>query len=58
MKGVEINRDIQKCRLFKCLGSLVTNRDDMMQEKGRIIADSKCYHEVGHLLAKRYINHF
>jgi hypothetical protein len=42
--------------MFKYLGSLVTNTDEVEAEiKERIIAGNKCYHALCHLLKKRYI---
>ena len=44
--------------IFEHLCSLVTNTDEVETEiKARIIADSKCFNALGHLLKKRYVMH-
>jgi hypothetical protein len=47
----------QKVEMFKYLGSLVINLNDIETEiKTRLTAGNKCYHALGHILKKRYIS--
>jgi hypothetical protein len=47
----------EKVEMFKCLGSLVTNLNDIEIEiKTRLTAGNKCYHALGHILKKRCIS--
>jgi hypothetical protein len=42
-----------KCRIFKYLGSLVTNLNEMeIKIKSRLAADNKSYHALGTILKK------
>jgi hypothetical protein len=55
----EINGEkYENVEMFKFVGSLTTNIKEAETEiKVRIIAGNKCYHALGHLLKKRYIQH-
>jgi len=55
----EINgQRYENVEIFKHLCSLVTNTDEVETEiKARIIAGSKCFNTLGHLLKKRYVTH-
>jgi hypothetical protein len=55
----EINgQRYENVEMFKHLCSLVTNTDEVETKiKARIIAGSKCFNALGHLLKKRYVMH-
>lgn len=48
----------ENVEMFKHLCSVVTNTDVVETEiKARIVAGSKCFNALGHLLKKRYVIH-
>jgi hypothetical protein len=49
---IEINgQRYENTEIFKCLGSFVTNTNEVEREvKARIIAGNKCYHALRHIL--------